>query len=226
MRNAPSAGPLEANGGSKPLSVTALAANNRFLPLDNDRGLGELPATTFLEPGVGRVLHDVYTDAVRRGAQEAIVAAGRELLPGLVRFEILTDEGIPWLSAVFGNSVVPVALVGDGIHVLLRLLFELLAAEGGTCLLEEPEIHQHPASLAQTAVAIVEAVRRGTQVIISTHSLDLIDRILATLTPSETTDESFCQLVRVCLDNGELRTRLMAAADAARRRGELEEDLR
>jgi predicted ATPase len=49
----------------------------------------------------------------------------------------------------------------------------------GLILLEEPEVYQHPKALWQTALAILANVRRGVQVVVTTHSLELIDAILA-----------------------------------------------
>ena len=46
-------------------------------------------------------------------------------------------------------------------------------------MLEEPEVHEHPAAMRQSARAILAAIRRDIQIILSTHSVELIDALLA-----------------------------------------------
>ena len=46
-------------------------------------------------------------------------------------------------------------------------------------LVEEPEAHQHPAVIAQAAKVLLGAARRGVQIMASTHSLELIDALVA-----------------------------------------------
>lgn len=50
---------------------------------------------------------------------------------------------------------------------------------GGLALLEEPETHLHPGAIRQAARAIHAAAGRDIQVALSTHSLELIDALLA-----------------------------------------------
>ena len=45
--------------------------------------------------------------------------------------------------------------------------------------MEEPEVHMHPGAIRQCARAILAAVRRGIQIVLSTHSLELIDALLS-----------------------------------------------
>src|SRR5208282_3857926 len=118
---------------------------------------------------------------------------------------------------------VPATLVGDGIQSLLRLSLELAASGGGGALLEEPEVHQHPGAIRQSARAILAAVRRQIQVILTTHSLELIDAILA-----ESSDEDLAQLslFRLQLENGTLKSSRLSGSDIAFSRAQIEDDLR
>ncbi len=45
-------------------------------------------------------------------------------------------------------------------------------------LLEEPEVHMHPGAIRQCARAILAAMRRKIQIVLSTHSLELIDALV------------------------------------------------
>ena len=79
----------------------------------------------------------------------------------------------------------PVPLAGEGVRALIRQALELATTENGLVLIEEPEVHLHPAAIWQSASAIVEVVRRKVQVVVSTHSLEFIDAVLANLKDAE-----------------------------------------
>lgn len=72
----------------------------------------------------------------------------------------------------------PAGVEGEGVLAFLRLALELAGPSEGLVLLEEPETFQHPASLVRSARAMVAAVRRGMQLVLTTHSLELVDRLL------------------------------------------------
>jgi predicted ATPase len=127
------------------------------------------------------------------------------------------------LHVVYDNRSVPAVLAGDGVQSLLRLTLELAVGAGGTVLLEEPEVHQHPAAIQQSARVILEATRSEIQVILSTHSLELIDALV-----SEASDEDLerLSLYRTNLDDGVLKSRRLPGKDVAFSRGEIQDDLR
>ncbi|MCP4305928.1 MAG: DUF3696 domain-containing protein [bacterium] len=79
------------------------------------------------------------------------------------------------------GSDVPVLLtdVGFGVSQILPVLVLLAyVPEGSTVLLEQPEIHLHPAVQARLADVILETARtRGVQVIVESHSEHLLRRL-------------------------------------------------
>lgn len=89
--------------------------------------------------------------------------------------------------------------------------------------LEEPEAHQHPASIRQSARAIVTGIRSGLQLVVATHSLELIDALLAELADDELPQLS---VHRLHLTAGELRTSRVVGEDVRLSRREIAEDLR
>jgi len=115
-------------------------------------------------------------------------------------------------------------LAGEGLKAALRLALELKLAPGSLALVEEPEVHQHPRAIWQSAKAIWGAVNRGVQVVLSTHSLDLIDALLSV--PSGPGDLEKLALYRVILENGDLRSSRLTGPQAAEARSTIEEDLR
>jgi predicted ATPase len=170
-----------------------------------------------------RPLHELYTAAVRLGRRKEAVGIISEVFPGINNVEILTEHGEPILHFVFSEYSVPATLAGDGIQSLLRLSLQLAASGGGVALLEEPEVHQHPGAIRQSARAILAAVRRDIQVILTTHSLELIDALLA---ESSDKDLARLSLYRLKLEDGVLKSSRLPGPDIAFARTEIEEDLR
>ena len=145
------------------------------------------------------------------------------MFPGVSNVEILTEHGEPILHFDFAEYSVPASLAGDGIQSLLRLSLELAASGGGVALLEEPEVHQHPGAIRRSARAILAAVRRGIQVVLTTHSLELIDALLA---ESSDQDLDRLSLYRLQLQDGVLTSSRLPGRDIAFARSEIEDDLR
>lgn len=106
---------------------------------------------------------------------------------------------------------------------LARLCFELAAQPSGLALVEEPEAHQHPRSMFQGAKAIAAAVRRGIQVIVSTHSIEFIDALIDALEESELDKLS---VHRISLQEHHLVSTVSAGEDLIYFRRQVEEDLR
>ena len=195
-------------------------ASSGFIPLENvqEVRLVEAYPTPFQTP-----LHELYTNAVRQGRRKEAIGIVSEVFPGVSNVEILTEHGEPILHFVFAEYSVPASLAGDGVYSLLRLSLELAASGGGVALLEEPEVHQHPGAIRQSARAILAAVRRQIQVVLTTHSLELIDALLA---ESSDQDLSSFSLYRLQLQNGDLKYSRLPGPDIAFSRAEIEDDLR
>ncbi len=206
-------------------SVTVIAANNDFEFLEGERDL-QRPNVRLVESSQTEALHDLFSRVVQTGRRKEIEEIVRAVIPDLQGIEILTDGGEPRLFLTYSGHAVPASLGGDGIQALLRTLFQLASPDKGTVLLEEPEAHQHPRTLWSEVKAIVEAVRIGVQVIITTHSLELIDLILNELTSEEKSSTEFVTVRKVRLDDGVLNTLRLSGSDADLARSSLAEDLR
>ena len=89
-------------------------------------------------------------------------------------------------------------------------------------MLEEPESFLHPRYLKELATLLVKAARKGRQVILSTHSMELIDLLLHGTDVSE----GFPTVHRMSLVDGTLSGIAMAHQLAMAARDELLEDLR
>jgi hypothetical protein len=170
-----------------------------------------------------RPLHELHSKAVQIGRRKEAVGIISEVFPAVTNIEILTEHDEPILHLVFPDYSVPATLAGDGIQSLLRLSLELAASGGGVALLEDPEVHQHPGAIRRSARAILAAVRRQIQVVLTTHSLELIDAILAA---SSDDDLDRLSLYRLQLQGSVLTSSRLPGRDIAFSRAEIEDDLR
>jgi hypothetical protein len=167
-------------------------------------------------------LYKLYTRAAEHGRRDDALRIVQQVFR-CTDMEILTENDAPILHLYPGSYPVPATLCGDGIVSLLRLGLELAASAGGLALLEEPETHQHPAAIRQSAKVILAGLHRGMQIVLSTHSLELIDGLLA---EASDVDLARFSLYRVQLENGTLQWSRHAGAEARFARRQIEEDLR
>lgn len=173
-----------------------------------------------------QLLHRLVSAAIESGRFEQVMALLKDVVPGLRDIRILTEQSPtgdqPIVHLVFEQRSVPAALSGDGIHSLLRLAVELASQPEGTVLLEEPEVNQHPGAMRQTARAILAATVR-LQVVLTTHSLEFIDMLLA---EAHADDIERLSLYRLELEKGRLIAVHVPGPDVAFSRGEIVRDLR
>lgn len=169
-------------------------------------------------------LVDVLTAAKAQGRAGLARDLLKEIVPSLDTIEILKVGAGFGVGLVNAKSAVPLAVSGDGVRGLARLALELAAQPGGLVLVEEPEVHQHPKSLRMSAKVIVAAVKRGIQVILATHSLELIDNLIEFAEAEKVLEQLSVQ--RLLLSDGQLDTKRFPGVQAQRIRSELELELR
>lgn len=172
-------------------------------------------------------LGHLYSELVKQGKRRLMKQKFSHLIPDLDDIELLTDENDrPSLHIVktIGEKevMVPLALAGDGLVGFARLAFSLLVKDEDIMLIEEPEVHQHPACIHRSADVILEAVRDGKQVILTTHSMELIEALLSnnSAQPDQTA------LYKLVLKDGQLLTSRLSGDEILSERGSIEEDLR
>lgn len=142
-------------------------------------------------------LTDVLTEADVNDQTESANELLRQVIPGFRALKIMSvGEGFEVGVDAKGGAI-PLSMAGDGIRGLARLALELAALPSGLALLEEPEVHQHPGALKQSATTIVAGVKRGLQVVVATHSLELIDELLLAAKKSEMLDQLTVQNLRL-----------------------------
>lgn len=196
--------------------------------IDSWRGQGSGPPGDFagvhlVDTGRKVSLHGLVTETIELGKLGQVLSIVREVVSGANDIRILTEGNEPLVHIVYDDHSVPAALAGDGIYSLVLICLELATRSDGTALLEEPEVHQHPGAIRQTMRAILAAVRRDIQVVLTTHSLELIDCLLA-----ESSDEDIekLSLYRLELADGRLISRRVPGSEVVFSRCEVEKDLR
>jgi len=188
--------------------------------------LSDVSDVRFLDPRVISMwtpLHQLYTKVAEQGLHTEAIESIGTLIPGVKDIRILAPEDMPVVYLIFDGYALPAALAGDGIRLLLHLTFELATRPGGLVLMEEPEVHLHPGAIRQCARAILAAVRRQIQIVLSTHSLELIDFLLS---ESSDDDLNHFSVYQMRLEDGNLKSFRSAGTDTALARSQIEEDLR
>jgi hypothetical protein len=188
--------------------------------------LEDVPDVRFLDPSAVSMrtpLHQLYTKVAEQGLHTKAIESISALIPGFKDIQLLAPEDVPVVYLIFDGYALPAALAGDGIRLLLHMTFELATRPGGLVLMEEPEVHMHPGAIRQCARAILAAVRRKIQIVLSTHSLELIDALLA---ESRDEDLSYLSVYQLRLDDGTLKSSRLSGPDAAFSRSQIEDDLR
>ena len=187
-------------------------------------GVREISYIDFDQDNTAMTLVDLYSQSNRLGRSDIVEKELNEILPGLDQVRVLTHKGQPRLEAIYKWGSVPLAMEGEGIQSLMRLNLALSACDDGTVLLEEPEIHQYPRSIRLSAKMIVSAVKRGVQVFVSTHSLELIDALLIEAKEADYLDN--LSVFNLFLKDGCLRHSCTSGSDAEFARFQIEDDLR
>ena len=167
----------------------------------------------------------LFTSVIERGARAALYETLPRLLDGAKELQILVDNGNqPALHLVFDGArgSIPLDLVSDGTASLLRMAMTLQTAADGLLLIEEPEIHLHPRTVRNVASMLARAAKAGPQIVLTTHSLELIDA----LTDACSDDLSLLTVVQTRLEEGKLRTASIPGESVASLRSQIDEDLR
>jgi hypothetical protein len=108
------------------------------------------------------------------------------------------------VSPVGSGKDVDLTSVGVGVsQVLPVLLLCLLARRGSVVLMEQPELHLHPAMQLRLADFLLACARSGRQILIETHSEHLVNRLRLHVAQDETsTTGDLVQLLFAEQENG------------------------
>jgi hypothetical protein len=151
---------------TKSTEIPAVYEGRTVQYLDIDRGY----AVDSLEDAMSRV--------EASGRREDLVQLVRPLHPNLTDLRIIIVKKVPLLHVeekIGGYTRTwPASAAGDGFKRLVLLGSWLVSGAGRLNLLEDPESFQHYGSLKQVAKFLWQAANAGTQIVLTTHSVDLI----------------------------------------------------
>jgi energy-coupling factor transporter ATP-binding protein EcfA2 len=187
-----------------------------------NQSLAGLPPVKTLGPFESTSLEDRFSEASKLGFRGDLRRLAQDLLAPANDLEILLENHKPLLHVVYPGHSVPIDLVGEGVRTAVEIMCALAAPPSSLVLLEEPERHQHPRSLGLSCRAVWKAVAAGHQVVISTHSLEWIDYLLAT---AESQLEAL-SLFRLQLQNGVCNSVRVAGEELKEARHLVEDELR
>ncbi len=189
------------------------------------KALGGIPEVRLREPGLSDVpLHRRFTEAKQARRLQDVAEIVQSVAPEVSSISLGAPADTPLVYFDYAEYSAPAALAGDGVYALLGLCFELGSCSGGVVLVEEPELHLHPGAIRGSSKVMLGAMRRGIQVIISTHSLELIDALLVETQDDEELNK--LSVYRIRLHDGCLESVRLEGSDVAFMRSQIEDDLR
>jgi AAA15 family ATPase/GTPase len=127
------------------------------------------------------------------------------------------------LHTVDADGACALNFAGDGHRRLVRIACYLAVAKGRVVLIEEPECFQHPRALNEFVRLLWASIGQGTQVVFSTHSLELLSLVFEN---QQGRDLSKACLIRTRLAEGKLITGVIDGQEASERLADVGEDLR
>lgn len=208
------------------MSFTTFTAENHYASVGSAARAQGLPfgEVRLVDSGLPVPLNDAYSETVRQGRKREVMALLQSLVPDVENVEILTeDDGTPTLYITKATGSLPVGLAGDGVQSFLQLALALAAQPDGLVLVEDPEVYLHTRAIRQTARALLASMRRNLQVVVTTHSLELVDDLVQ---QSEEADLARISLFSLRLANGALESSRLSGRDVASVRSAIENDLR
>jgi hypothetical protein len=167
---------------------------------------------------------DAYSRIERARKVDTVVRALQRSMPHLKDLRILKSGPDFLLHTFCGDAQpIPAYLAGDGLKRFLELAAAIVDTQNGVVLLEEPEAYQHPRYMTELVTLVLNAAKAGTQIILSTHSIELIDLLLHA---PEAEGLAYPTVHRLRLVDGKLASVAIDREKAISARDDLLQDLR
>lgn len=86
--------------------------------------------------------------------------------------------------------------LGSGTSQVLPVVFEIVVRDNTLILLEQPELHLHPAAQSAMGSVLKSAIEQGNQLIVETHSANIIERLRRLIREGEL-DKNYVNIIYV-----------------------------
>lgn len=90
--------------------------------------------------------------------------------------------------------------LGSGTSQVLPVVFEIVVRNNTLILLEQPELHLHPAAQSAMGSVLKSAIEQGNQLIVETHSANIIERLRRLIREGEL-DKNYVNIIYVGSNN-------------------------
>lgn len=90
--------------------------------------------------------------------------------------------------------------LGSGTSQVLPVVFEIVVRKDTLILLEQPELHLHPAAQSAMGSVLKSAIEQGNQLIVETHSANIIERLRRLIREGEL-DKNYVNIIYVGSNN-------------------------
>jgi hypothetical protein len=119
----------------------------------------------------------LFTDAVRDGQKDKLIAAMRTIAPDCNDLLLLQWCGASVLHVGRSSGVpMPIQLMGDGVARLFSILLVVYRAKDGIVLIDEIEAGFHHSNFCMVWESVIDtATKNNVQVVATTHSLEFIE---------------------------------------------------
>lgn len=168
------------------------------------------------------ILENAYSEAIGKDYELQLENLLQRIGMENQTFRILKRRKEFILHTISEGKAIPVYFSGDGYKRLLYVACILASSTNKLVLLEEPECFQHPRYIRELSQLLWGAVDQGTQIMMSTHSIDLLHQLFF----QQDAPLEKSKIFRTQLKHGRLSARAIEGQRARDRMDELGEDLR
>lgn len=115
-----------------------------------------------------------------------------EILGGHIRIPNHGENAFPEITYSSSNNTIPLYVASSTISEIapLSLYLKHIVKPGGLLIIEEPEAHLHPENHLIIAKYIVRMIRQGLNVLVTTHSVFLLEQLAHFVLASKVRHES------------------------------------
>jgi predicted ATPase len=193
-------------------------------------GATGLDACQFLDSNSFRgpeAIKDRVSEATRLGWLDRVIDKAKNVVLGLtdLRLVDLDGQSVAFLYFGKGQPSIPVHAAGEGMQRIVEMALAVMGGPPGLVVLEEPENFLHAAAQHVCSEILWAAVDKGEQVLLSTHNLELLDKLLTDETGSPR-DLSKVAVFKTSLESGEFGATCFEGSEALEARNILGQDLR